>query len=99
MNRYALSAESRRWWWPSAISGLAASSAIAVITLVPASTYAVSSHPRNEAPSVSAPVAHDAPRVRYHLCFMGRPNWNRAVEGPQPRCAVRGSDAGHGSSS
>ena len=82
MNSYTLSAESRRWWWPSAAAGVAASSAIAVIALVPVSTYAASSEPRNEGSAVSAPVADDADQTRYRPCFMIRPNWNPALEVP-----------------
>lgn len=90
MNSYTLSAESRRWWWPSAAAGVAASSAIAVIALVPVTTYAASSEPRNEGSAVSAPVADE---TVYRPCFMIRPNWNPALDGPQPRCVLRGRHA------
>ena len=91
MNSYTLSAESRRWWMPSAAAGVAAASAIAVIAMVPVTTYAASSEPRNQGSAVSAP--NDADQTRYRACFMIRPNWNPAVDGPQPRCVIRGSDA------
>ena len=90
MNSYTLSAESRRWWMPSAAAGVAAASAIAVITMVPISTYAASSEPRDRGPAASAPAASD--HTKYRSCFMIRPNWNPALEGPQPRCVVRAGD-------
>jgi hypothetical protein len=92
MNRYALSAESRRWWLPSAAAGLAASSAIAVIALVPVSTYAASSEPRDRGSAVSAQIADDADGTRYRACFMIHPNWP-TLDGPQPRCILRGRGA------
>lgn len=96
MNSYTLSAESRRWWWPSAAAGVAASSAIAMIAFIPITTHAASSEPRDQGPAVSAvsaPIKDAADDTRYRACFMIRPNWNPALDGPPPRCVVSRRDA------
>ena len=93
MNSYTLTAESHRWWWPSAAAGVAASSAIAMIALVPVTTYAASSEPRDRGAAVSAPVANGADDIKFRSCFMMRPNWNLVLDGPPPRCVMSGHDA------
>ena len=90
MNRYALSAESKGWWLPSAAAGLATAGAIAAILLVPVTTtYAASSEPRNEGSAVSAPLADDTAGTKRHPCFMLRANWNPGLDGKQPWCVTR----------
>jgi hypothetical protein len=96
MNSYTLTAESRRWWWPSAAAGVAASSAIAVIAFIPVTTHAASSEPRDHGSAVSVPVVDGADGTTYRACFMMRANWISALDGPQPRCAIRGHDALNG---
>jgi hypothetical protein len=96
MNGYSLTAESHRWWWPSAAAGVAASSAIAVIALVPVTTHAASSEPREQGPAVSAPAADGVDDPKYRPCFMLRPNWNHALDGPPPRCVMSRRDAVNG---
>jgi hypothetical protein len=93
MNSYTLTAESRRWWWSSAAAAVAASSVIAVIALVPVTTYAASSEPRDTGAAVSAPIKDAADDTKYRACFMIRPNWNPALDGPPPRCVVSRRDA------
>lgn len=83
MNSYSLSADSRRWWWPSAVAGTAASAAVAAILVLPGAVQAV--------PDTVSPV--DAERSGYvgetfdHQCFLRRSNWNEALDGPQPLCS------------
>ena len=92
MNSYTLTAESRCWWLPSAAAGVAASAAIAAIALVPVSTYAASSEPRDQGSAASAKIADDPGQTGYRACFMIHPNWP-TLDGPQPRCILRGHGA------
>jgi hypothetical protein len=92
MNSYTFTAESRRWWWPSAAAGVAASSAIAVIAMVPVTTYAASTEPRNPGSAASAPAADVAEDTTYRACFMTRPSWTPGLDGHQPRCVLRAGD-------
>ena len=85
MNSYTLSAESRRWWMPSAAAGFAAASAIAVIGLAPASGYAAS-EPRDRGPAVVVPAPDS---IQYRPCHLIRPKADLAPEGPAVRCVLR----------
>jgi len=84
MNHYTLAAESRRWWMPSAAAGVAATSAILMIALVPANGYA--SEPRDQRPAVGVPATDS---TGYRPCYLVRPHGNLAPEGPPVRCVLR----------
>ena len=90
--------ESRRWWWPSAAAGVAATAAIAAIAVVPVAGYAMPTEStRYEAPGTFVPPAPDtsggAEAVR--PCFMVRPRWNVALDWPQPTCPRIPPTTGH----
>ena len=83
--------ESRRWWWPSAVAGVAASAAIAAIAVVPIAGYAMPTEgTRYEAPGTFFPAPPDtsggAGTETVRPCFMVRPRWNVALDWPQPTC-------------
>jgi hypothetical protein len=95
--------ESRRWWWPSAVAGVAASAAIAAIAVVPIAGHAMpveGTHP--EAPGTFFPATRgtfepagtDTETGR--PCFMTRHHWNVAIDWHQPACPRTRSTSGHG---
>jgi hypothetical protein len=67
MNNYALAADSRRWWLPSAVAGAIGAVALAVILILP-----TSGHPAPETPDGSGASVPANPGVG-HSCFMHRP--------------------------
>lgn len=81
MNSYSISADSRRWWWPSAAAGVAGTAAITAILVVPGAVQAV---PEPIAPAEPAPVFIGESHV--HQCYMVRFPWNEALDGPRPSC-------------
>ena len=83
MNSYSLSSDSPRWWWPSAVAGVAGTAAAAAILVVPGAVQAVPKQisPAEPASSVYIGETYDRP------CFMWRTVWNEALDGPQPRCS------------
>jgi hypothetical protein len=88
--------ESRRWWWPSAVAGVAASAAIAAIAVVPIAGHAMPVEgTRLEAPATFFPVPHGTfEPSRAHTgtgrpCFMVRQRWNVALDWRQPTCPRR----------
>ena len=83
MNSYSLSADSRRWWWPSAVAGTAGSAAIAAILVLPGAVQAVPEPVTPGAP-VGSVVIGDTTYDRQ--CFLLRSPWNEALDGFQPRC-------------
>ena len=89
-NSYSLTADSRRWWWPSATAGVAGTAAIAAILILPTTGHAMPTETvRNEAPATvfgSHSFAFTyAPADR--PCFMTRAHWNVALDGAQPVCS------------
>lgn len=83
MNSYSLSADSRRWWWPSAAAGVAGTAVITAILVLPT---AVQAQPELIAPAEPAPVFIGETHV--HQCYMLRLPWNEALDGHQPRCST-----------
>ena len=95
--------ESARWWWPSAVAGLAASATIAAIALVPLAGNAMPTEDtRYEAPGALHPALPDTPEAAGTVtgterpCFMVRPRWNVALDGFQPTCPLEPTTSGHG---
>jgi hypothetical protein len=87
--------ESRGWWWPPAVAGVAASAAIAAIAAVPLVGHAVPMEgTRYEAPGTFFPARPDTsagPETEtgpVRPCFMVRPRWNVALDWPQPTCPL-----------
>ena len=83
MNRYSITSDSRRWWWPSAAAGTAGVAAVAAILVLPATVQA-STHP-------VAPVERDysvlVDEDRDGQCFLLRAQWNEGLDGVQPQCS------------
>lgn len=84
MNSYSLSADSRRWWWPSAAAGVAGTAAITAILILPT---AVQAQPEPLAPAEPAHSVYIGDVVD-RPCFMLRSPWNVALDGHQPRCST-----------
>ncbi len=91
MNSYSLSSDSGRWWWPQAAAGAGAVAAIAAILVVPTTGHA---EPEDAVPDEVATVVIDEPRFvrsddpHARPCFMIRPRWNVALDGPPPVCGT-----------
>ena len=68
MNRYSLSSDSRRWWWPAGAIGLAASGVLATSLLATPSTSYVGPHPGEELQRGYAHIPHvDVQRGYAHI--------------------------------
>ena len=85
--------ESRRWWWPSAVAGVAASAAIAAIAVVPIAGHAMPVEgTRLEAPATFSPATRgtfepsETDTESRRPCFMVRERWNVALDWHQPVC-------------
>lgn len=83
MNRYSITSDSRRWWWPSAAAGTAGVAAVAAILVVPATVQASSGPVAPVQPAYSVLVDE----VRDGQCFLLRAQWNEGLDGPQPQCS------------
>lgn len=85
ISQYFVSADSGRWWWAPAAAG---ATAAAMAVAIPVSAgYAM---PVDDAP-VATTTARTGAAVTIdeggtHPCFMGRPAWVDAGNGPQPTC-------------
>lgn len=85
MSSYSLISDSRRWWWPSAAAGVVAAGLIGVIVVSPASGGSAPADQVNpQAPPAAVFPVHSDGNDR--PCFMVRPRWNVALDGPQPTC-------------
>ena len=87
MNRYSLSSDSNRWWWPSGLAGVAAGAAIGSMLVVTMATAAPAKErddlqhhggylPQSVASRVSVP------------CFARPLTWDIALDDPIPTCHV-----------
>jgi len=85
-NRYSLSSESRRWWWPSATAGSVGVAAIAAIVVLPTTGHAIPVDDSGPGPDVGSTVFLAEPTGPTHPCFMVQARWNTALDGPQPEC-------------
>ena len=79
MNSFALTADSRRWWLPSAAAGAIGAVALGAILILP--TLGEATAPGNNAPGASVPGADNG-----RTCFMQRPPRNQGDQLPQPAC-------------
>ena len=101
LTRYSLNGESSRWWWPSATAGAAAT--LAVVAIVGSSSagnaipFDTDHHDTPAEVTVQAPAPTDAGEsIRsqddippgFRQCFMWQPNWQEAIDGPQPWCPI-----------
>ena len=84
-NRYTISADSRRWWWPSAAAGTAAVAAVAAIASVPANAGIPDTDPGTGTGTGATRPATSYTVIK-HPCFMVQPRWNAGMDGPQPVC-------------
>lgn len=94
MNRYSLSSDSDRWWYPTAIAGTLGAAAVCAILVVPAAGV--------QAPAISTPVddavapsTESVGRVP-RPCYLARPGWNTPAGWEQPVCWTelrRGAEA------
>ena len=100
LTRYSLNGESSRWWWPSATAGAAATLTVVAVVGSSSAGYAIPVDDHDGTPaavSVQVPAPTDAGRsIRsqddippgYRQCFMWQPNWQEAIDGPQPWCPI-----------
>jgi hypothetical protein len=88
MNRYALAADSHRWWWRPAAAGVVAVAATATVVALPVAGQAIPVTPdRTSPPPVSVRTEQPTAGVD-HPCFLYRARWNDALDGPQPVCST-----------
>ena len=85
-NRYSLSSESRRWWWPSATAGGVGVAAIAAIVVLPTTGHAIPVDDAGPGPTSAAPSSSRSQPAPTHPCFLVQARWNTALDGPQPEC-------------
>jgi hypothetical protein len=87
MNRYSLSSDSDRWWFPAAIAGAVGATAVTAIFVAPAigaqATPIVTPADDSTVPGGSGSVVLiDRP------CYMARPGWNTPAGWEQPVCTT-----------
>lgn len=81
MNRYSLSSDSDRWWYPTAIAGTISAAAVTAIIAVP--MIGAQATPVESPPGGSGPVILiDRP------CYLARPGWNTPAGWEQPVCTT-----------
>lgn len=83
MTTYSLTADSPRWWWPSAAAGAVGLAAVTTILVLPPAVQAVPEQPAPVAPASSGLLGVTTPD---RPCFLVRARWNEAIDGPQPLC-------------
>jgi hypothetical protein len=99
LTRYSFSAESSRWWWPSATAGAAVTLAIVGIVgfasaghAIPIDTdrYRGVSEQSVPAPSLGSGSTHSQDDIPegFRQCYMWQSHWNDALNGPQPWCRL-----------
>ena len=79
MTSFALTADSRRWWLPSAVAGAILAIALGAILILP--TVRETAAPVNNAPAASVPGADNG-----SACFMQRVPRNQGDQLPLPVC-------------
>ena len=88
MNRYSISSDSDRWWYPTAIAGTIGAAAVSAIFIVP--VIGAQATPVEEPPGNSGSVT-----IIERPCYLSRPGWNTPGGWEQPVCTTeirRGAD-------
>jgi hypothetical protein len=89
MNRYRLSADSDRWWHPTAIAGTVGAAAVGAILLVPLMGA--------QASQLQAPTHHPGPVTLVDRpCYLARAGWHARTGWQQPVCTTEIRGAGDG---
>jgi hypothetical protein len=95
MNRYSLSSDSDRWWYPTAIAGTIGAAAVSAILIVPA--IGAPATPVETPPGGSVvPGDPGSVTIIERPCYLTRPGWNTPAGWEQPVCITeirRGADA------
>ena len=89
MNRYSLSSDSDRWWFPAAIAGTIGAAAVTAIFVAP--VIGAQATPIGTPPDGSGPVI-----LIERPCYMARAGWNTPAGWEQPVCTTeirRGAEA------
>ena len=86
-NRYSISADSRRWWWPSAVAGAAALAATMAIPMAAGHAIPLDDQPVGTGAGVTSEVATPVDTDE-RPCFMVRAHRNEALDWPQPLCGT-----------
>lgn len=87
MNRYSLSSDSDRWWYPTAAAGTIGAAAVGAIFLVPLfGAQATPAQAPTDGPGYVTLVERP--------CYLTRARWNTPTGWDQPVCTtkVRGGD-------
>ena len=96
MNRYSLSSDSDRWWYPTAIAGTIGAAAVSAIFVVPA-IGAQATPVETPADGSVAPGDSGSVTIIERPCYLTRPGWNTPTdEWDQPVCTTEirgGGDA------
>ena len=81
MNRYSLSSDSDRWWYPTAFAGMIGAAAVAAVFVVPVLGA--------QATTVEAPTDGSGPvTVVGRSCYLTRTGWNTPARWEQPVCTT-----------
>jgi hypothetical protein len=89
MNRYALAADGRRWWWRPALAGAVATAAVATVVALPVTGQAIpvpTDHTWTPPAYVRTGPDTAGTSGTDHPCFLFHARWNEALDGPQPVC-------------
>jgi hypothetical protein len=82
MNRYSLSSDSDRWWYPSAIAGTIGAAAVSAIFVVPVIGA--------QAAPVEAPTdGSGSVTIIERPCYLTRAGWNTPAGWEQPVCTTQ----------
>lgn len=82
MDRYRLSSDSDRWWYPTAIAGTIAAAAVSAILLVPLIGA--------QASPIQAPTNHPGPLTPIDRpCYLTRAGWHTPTGWHQPVCTTK----------
>ena len=94
MNRYSISSDSDRWWYPTAIAGTIGAAAVSAIFIVPA--IGAQATPVETPPDGSVvPSGSGSVTIIERPCYLTRTGWNTPAGWEQPVCTTvirRGAD-------
>jgi len=96
MNRYSISSDSDRWWYPTAIAGTIGAAAVSAIFITPA--IGAQTTPVEAPPDGSVvPGNSGSVTIIERPCYLTRTGWNTPAGWEQPVCTteIRRGAEGH----
>jgi hypothetical protein len=87
MNRYSLSSDSDRWWYPTAIAGTLGTAAVTAILVAPL-IGAQATPIQTPADDPTAPSGSGSVVFIERPCYLTRAGWNTTAGWEQPVCTT-----------